>query len=360
MPSVEKSAGQFWIRREGNPAHGLSTYRTGPYKDRREAERVLAASQRMTVSWALSEHLDDLRSYGWHGRENLLSRAIIHSARWDVLIGHIALADLTSRDLSAAYRNLLTVGGLSRKTVSNYRSHLIAALDNCVDQTKEKRNPARHTMIPKNLGKGKKVKPAFSAIELAVITEWAYRVPSKWRLPLLVVCFTGCRRGEALGLRKSDLLADSSVRVVQQLKDIRHEDGSRTAEERDLKTGDTGARIVELPEDLYSEIAALVEFEGPDALVFGMRRPDSFGQWFTRTALPAVNIDKGDRSLHSLRHTMATELLLAGVDAIKVAGQLGHADVTVTLRTYAHLPKRSLVTRGDIAAFAANRVAVHP
>ena len=40
---------------------------------------------------------------------------------------------------------------------------------------------------------------------------------------------------------------------------------------------------------------------------------------------------------HALRHTHASALIAAGIDVVKISRRLGHADPTVTLRTYAHL-----------------------
>jgi len=40
---------------------------------------------------------------------------------------------------------------------------------------------------------------------------------------------------------------------------------------------------------------------------------------------------------HALRHTHASALIAAGIDVVKISCRLGHADPTVTLRTYAHL-----------------------
>ena len=45
--------------------------------------------------------------------------------------------------------------------------------------------------------------------------------------------------------------------------------------------------------------------------------------------------------LHSLRHYSATQLVAGGHDIRTVAGRLGHADASVTLRVYSHvLPER--------------------
>lgn len=45
--------------------------------------------------------------------------------------------------------------------------------------------------------------------------------------------------------------------------------------------------------------------------------------------------------LHDLRHVHATVLLLAGVPVHVVAGRLGHADPSITLRVYAHVVRES-------------------
>jgi len=41
--------------------------------------------------------------------------------------------------------------------------------------------------------------------------------------------------------------------------------------------------------------------------------------------------------LHSLRHFTATQLVAAGMDIRTVAGLLGHADASVTLKVYSHV-----------------------
>ena len=75
-----------------------------------------------------------------------------------------------------------------------------------------------------------------------------------------------------------------------------------------------------------------------DALVFpapdwGLRRPDGLTKAWARTAeLMKVNV-----SLHSLRHTHASQLITAGMDILSISRRLGHANVTITLNTYGHL-----------------------
>jgi integrase len=61
-------------------------------------------------------------------------------------------------------------------------------------------------------------------------------------------------------------------------------------------------------------------------------RPNRLTQAFARLRSP-LGLD-GVR-LHDLRHFQATELIAAGVDVRTVAGRLGHADASTTLRIYA-------------------------
>jgi len=42
-------------------------------------------------------------------------------------------------------------------------------------------------------------------------------------------------------------------------------------------------------------------------------------------------------TFHALRHTHASALIAAGLDVVKISRRLGHADPTLTLRSYAHL-----------------------
>ena len=55
-------------------------------------------------------------------------------------------------------------------------------------------------------------------------------------------------------------------------------------------------------------------------------------------------------TMHWLRHTFCTLLYLAGVDVVQACAQMGHADVSTTLRIYTHLDaihKRKSVDKLD-------------
>jgi len=61
-------------------------------------------------------------------------------------------------------------------------------------------------------------------------------------------------------------------------------------------------------------------------------------------------------SLHSLRHTHASQLIAAGMDVVSVSRRLGHASPTITLGVYAHLFSNTDDRAADIVAAALARM----
>jgi len=61
------------------------------------------------------------------------------------------------------------------------------------------------------------------------------------------------------------------------------------------------------------------------------------GKAFRATVQRAAITATGRLSLHSLRHGYASLLIAKGLNVVFVSRQLGHANPTVTLSTYAHL-----------------------
>ena len=57
-------------------------------------------------------------------------------------------------------------------------------------------------------------------------------------------------------------------------------------------------------------------------------------------------------TLHTLRHTFASNLIASGCDVVTVQRALGHAQPSITLNTYSHLwPSAEDKTRAATAGF---------
>lgn len=158
-----------------------------------------------------------------------------------------------------------------------------------------------------------------------------------------VAATTGMRRSEMAGLRWRDVdLAAGVVKVNQAVVQTGrqlHVKGTKTDRYRDLRLdGDTIAVLTEqrARAERHAEQAmvdlvddALVWSSAPD----GARpvSPDGMTQAWRR--LCRSQKVTGIR-LHDLRHFMATQTILAGMNVAKVSERLGHSTITTTLNIY--------------------------
>ena len=149
-----------------------------------------------------------------------------------------------------------------------------------------------------------------------------------------LLALTGCRRGEVLDLRWRDI-------------------GASAINLRDSKTG---PRVVPLGTDARTLIEALPGARDPDAYLFPhharKRKPKTLVErWQTICADARL----GRLRLHDLRHTAASQAIMAGEGLSQVSKLLGHRRHRTTAG-YAHLADAHLVdaaeTIGQIIAEA--------
>ncbi len=132
---------------------------------------------------------------------------------------------------------------------------------------------------------------------------------------------TGCRYGELTGLRAGDVDAAANVLTI-----------------RNSKGG--SARHVVLTDEAGQFFAGLCEGKRRAEPLLVRESGDAWGACHQfrplRAACEAAGIEPAV-SFHILRHTHATRLALKGVPMGVIAAQLGHADLKMTSKLYAHL-----------------------
>jgi integrase len=185
------------------------------------------------------------------------------------------------------------------------------------------------------------------ALRLAEIPTMLAGVRGRMLYPIAVVALgTGMRRGELCGLRWQDVDLDGgSLRVEQSLEQTR--DGLWFKAPKSARS----RRSISLSPAVVAELRshwnaqqeqrlALGLGKAPaDSLVFAAwdgkpRHPDKlstdFSTAMTRAGLPHI-------TLHSLRHTHASQLITSGMDILTVSRRLGHGSPAITLNVYGHL-----------------------
>jgi integrase len=149
---------------------------------------------------------------------------------------------------------------------------------------------------------------------------------------------TGMRQGELFGLQWQDIdLERLEIRISRQVKDYR---GSVIIKEPKTAAGIRTISITETTAAALSARRILAEKEKHDSeQVFSsargmLIRRTQFGKRTWKPLLEKLGLEH--RGAHHLRHTAATQMLVAGVPPHIVAGVLGHETAESVMKTYAH------------------------
>lgn len=185
--------------------------------------------------------------------------------------------------------------------------------------------------------------------------------------PIFIKCLvhmfliTGGRRGEIAGFRWSALNWDNnSIKIDQEIL-YTPEDGVYC--EESTKSG--RSRILRLPAETMELLAEYKRWQDQRKTELGDRwiesdyifagrfgghiHPDSISGYIERFEehhqLPHLHP-------HKFRHTMASILIYSGVDTVTVSKRLGHAQVSTTQNTYAHLIQKADMESAECIADA--------
>ena len=325
------------------------------FRTKRQAEEALAEVQNSVMDGSLvpntavtlGAYLDSwLAGQEAHLRPSTHHSYVIAAKRLRRHLGPYKLQAITPLQIEGFYADLLDHGkrdgeGLSPKSVRNTHVVLRKALADAERLGIVHRNAAAAARGP--------------AVSRPELTTWssdqvkvflATAAESRLRNAFMVLATTGMRRGEALGLRWSDVDFDSSqLAIVQTVSTV---DGIVTigkpktaGSRRTVYVGEVTIRALQRQrqQQIEEQLAAGPAWSGGNSLVFQSltgepEHPDRFSKHFNQLVeqakLPRIR-------LHDLRHTNATLSLKGGVHPKVVSERLGHSSVTITLDLYSHV-----------------------
>lgn len=166
-----------------------------------------------------------------------------------------------------------------------------------------------HGMTPTDYsGHVKRVKdrpPRDTVLSIEDVKMIAQAASEQVRAAVWIALYTGCRRGEIVGIREADIGADTIT----------------------LRAGNTKSdriRTIPIIAPLRPWLASLPLSINAEGLKTGFRR--------ARESAGMPNV-----TFHDLRRSCATMMVQAGVDLYVVSKLLGHSSVAVTQQRYAHL-----------------------
>lgn len=272
----------------------------------------------------------------FHGYEGTIRKHIIPA------LGNIQIQKLTSARLQAFCSEKIAEG-YGPRTVELCHLHISQALDEAVKLGWVARNVADVVKPPRQKAREMQT---WSADEVRRFTAVAFE--SAYGPIWVLALATGMRRGELLGLRWSDVDFERGILSIRQTVGAL----PGKIEFKPPKTA-TSRRKIHIAADMIDALRQhradqlerrwTLRTKGTDwhehDLVFangngGPIHPDNadrdFNRLVKRAGIKPIRI-------HDLRHTFATLAIQAGIPIKVVSESLGHADIAITLRTYAHV-----------------------
>jgi integrase len=247
---------------------------------------------------------------------------------------HLApLQDVPLRAMTPAvvrewYASALRGDGGRTSIMQSYR-FLRAVMNTAVRDGAIVRNPCQISGAGSDRAKER---PVASLAEVVALVE---AITPRYRAAVLLAAWCGLRRGEVLGLRRSDVdLAAGTVTVRRNRVELL--ENNRAAFDAEPKT-DAGKRTVTVPPHVLPWLAEhMACWAGPDRVFVGRdgrpMRGDAVRQAFDRARRTAGM--PGFR-FHDLRHTGQTLAASTGATIKDLMRRLGHASPAASYR-YLH------------------------
>ena len=251
-------------------------------------------------------------------------RAYDQNLRLRVLpaLGDRRLSELRRTDLQALVDRLVSEGA-SPATVMTTMLPLRAIFRRAVSRGDLDVNPTTGLEMP--AVRSRRARIASPADAERLLDALDPRDRPLWATAL----YAGLRRGELTALRWSDVdLAAGTIRVQRGWDAVEGEIAPKSRE---------GRRTVPIPAVLRDHLLEhRMRQEDPTGQVFG-------GLYAVRAALDRAARVRRERDdltaigLHEARHTYASFMIAAGVNAKSLSTYMGHANIAITLDLYGHL-----------------------
>lgn len=360
---------RIWDRRkEGRGFYVVLNYKAGDaYKSKTRLLRATTKKEATKEAAAIfnyaleneKDFIEDKYRFSAYVAKYLDMREAVKDITPNTLGGYRYMAAQVCKELHDPYIHKITRPVLQNWVIKLQKEYLLSAssvvhrinfvhmvLKHAVLDGIIPSNPADGIKKPKrdkreiNILEKEEVKRLFSALENT----------ADLRLKALIIfgVSTGMRPAETCALRWNDIDAAGLVRIYKTV--TRHKATEYVGEQTKTKAGN---RVLYLGEKTLRMLEAFKAYQQEECKDLGVAwSPELYilgypnGQFFSphlagkkfRAFARAIGLKGSTGStprLYDLRHTFATRALQAGVDIETIANSMGHANVAMTLNTYA-------------------------
>lgn len=270
-------------------------------------------------------------------------------------IGRLKLSEVSAVDiqelLNEKAKSPKNPKGLAEKSLLHIKRLLSMVYNQAIKSGIMYRNPTVGVSVPKA---GVKETRALTVEEQERILRAARECGHYTMFAVVLSLYTGCRKGEILGLQWKDVDFENNViHIYKQLGRQQKVDRTSTVKSEiaisEPKTKQS-VRDIYMFQSLADEFRAYeqqiiywkemmgYEHSKEDYVIASEHNKSIEPRVFYRH-YQDVLLDAGitDINFHTLRHTFATRCIENGMDVLMVSKTLGHANISLTLNQYSHL-----------------------
>lgn len=247
-------------------------------------------------------------------------------------IGNMYFSELM--DMTAA-QQIISANKAHPELCKKIKITLVQIFDQAVRDHMIEAHSMRSLSLPNGI---KKEKRAITEGEKKVLLNHDWN--PKQKAFLFIAYYTGARREEILALSRSDVLLDKAL--IRYSKTIVYDKGKATLVHGTKTQAST--REVPLPAAAIQFLSEYVKDMNPDDILFPMNTGtymslSSYTKFWNsiRDVFAKADPDSADLTAHLLRHTYATLLYYSGISIKMAARLLGHSNVNMIMKLYAHL-----------------------
>ena len=267
------------------------------------------------------------------------------------------LCKALKKDLWDLFQRPKAIKPLSPKTVKEYHQFISSVLSTAVRWEVIPANPCEKARTPKAQPTEARFLEKEDAIKLLKLLE---DVDITHRTMIILLLFTGIRRGELCGLEWQDIDWERGIIQIRRNSQYTPEMGVYTStlktkkSRRDIHVGKMELGLLKQ----YQKAQLEERISKGDQWVDSGRlftkwngepiHPESVSEWFRRfmknSGLPYITV-------HQCRHTSSTIMLAGGVPITTVSKRLGHSRTSTTLDIYSHALKEMDEVASETLAF---------
>lgn len=280
-------------------------------------------------------------------------------------IGHLKLKDIKPQHLNQLYEQLqqkglnkINDGYLSNKTIAEHHRLIHTILRQAEKELLVEYNMASKATPPKILNKEAK---CLEVDDVNTILFYAKQEPLKYQVLLNLLVWSGCRRGEIVGLKWDKVdFKNNRIKIENNLLYTK----ARGVYNETPKT-ETSKRMIDLPVEVMSLLREYKTECSRKRLNYGTKwvnsnyvlidefgsnmhpdTPTNYLVKFTNRCNKKIEQENKENHTnykllprlnpHLFRHSNGSILLKMGVDIATISKHLGHAKITTTLDIYSH------------------------